>query len=108
MTQNSSASTLALDPDLVGEVRFERIQSAFVDSREDTEVLKESSKDSTVATVTAAPGRGIKLRPPSHAQNLVTFVIEQKWQGYVTDVSGDTFTAVVEQSSDDNTAASNI
>lgn len=100
MTQNFSASTLALTPRSVGEVKSERIQSAFVDSREDTDVLKETSKGSTVATVTGIPGRGIRLRPPSHPQNLMTFVIEQKWQGYVTDVDGDRFNAIVEQSSD--------
>lgn len=88
----------------LGELRQERIDAAFGGAVSTTEIRKQRIQK-TEATATPAretAGRGIVLRTRFRWDRLAMFVTERRWQGYVTDVTPDTFHAVIFDTSPDS------
>jgi len=100
-TSGPAADSFASEPAeheefAIGDLDEERIEAAFgalpIDTRSETE--RRLSDTATTSVQTAAP-RGMKLFARPTRNRLATFVTEQRWQGYVTDVSEQAFKANV-------------
>lgn len=80
----------------IGKLKDERIEAAFGAPPSDTRPIVEemSSKTARASSFPTFP-RGLRLIAKPGRNRLAGFITEQRWQGYVTSVSEQTFTAIV-------------
>jgi len=90
---------LDAQPQAAAHLTRERVEAAFGEAPRNTE-----TKTLAVTTAAARPTspRGIRFSTPTFQGNLISFITEQRWQGYVTETQGDKFQARVYDTSDDD------
>src|ERR1700736_2323668 len=71
----------------------QRAEAAFGQKRLGTE--PNESRRTTAARAPLSPARGIRIMPTPRRDRLIGFVVEQRWQGYVAEVSEKLFHAVL-------------
>src|SRR5262245_51542658 len=102
--QNQLVTSTAFDQDIQQQagapLRSERIEAAFGEAHQETETKNILASVTSPRTLAASP-RGIRFITPAIQSRLIGFVIEQRWQGYVTGTQGERFQAIVYDSSND-------
>lgn len=77
------------------ELKGERIEAAFRAIPSETRPKAERVVETATSSTLPARSRGIRLVAGPIRNRLATFVTEQRWHGYVTDVTEQTFKAIV-------------
>jgi hypothetical protein len=98
LVTSSPSAQLDAQPQAAAHLTRERVEAAFGEAPRNT-----GTTTLAVTTAAARPTspRGIHFTTPTFQSNLISFITEQRWQGYVTGTQGDKFQAIVYDTFDD-------
>jgi hypothetical protein len=97
ITAPNPSSQLGDTSKLGASLSRKRIEAAFGEAPTSTGPLNDDSPTGTVSVSRPIRPKGLRLVAPQPNTQMVSFVTEQRWQGYVTGISGGRFAAVVHE-----------